>query len=92
MIKRQKSKGRNTKVTFALPLEIAPVATSVTGDFNGWDPLATPMKKRSNGTRSASIEVPEGEVVSFKYLADGGHWFTDNEADVGDDGNNQLAA
>jgi len=92
MIKRQKSSDGVIKVTFSLPLEQAPEATSVAGDFNNWDPLANPMKKRSNGTRSASVEIPEGEVVNFRYLANGGQWFNDDEADFGDSGNNVLAA
>ena len=92
MIKRTKSTDGKIKVTFVLPLDEAPLPTSVTGNFNGWDPLANPMKKRSNGTRSAAVELAEGEVASFKYLADGGRWFTDNDADVGSDGNNQVAA
>lgn len=78
-------------MTFALPLEEAPEATSVVGDFNSWDPLATPLKKRSNGTRSASVRLDGGDVVSFRYLSDGGHWFNDGEIDIDDAGNNQLA-
>ena len=61
MIKRQKSKGNKVKVTFTMPLEQAPTAASVVGDFNDWDPLATPLKKRSNGTRSASVELAAGQ-------------------------------
>ena len=91
MIKRQKSKGGATKVTFVLPIEDAPADTSVVGDFNNWDPLANPMKKRSNGTRSASVEIGEGEVINFRYLADGGHWFCDSDTDITDEGNSQLA-
>ena len=92
MIKRQKSKGGKTKVTFALPIEEAPMDTSVVGDFNNWDPLATPLKKRSNGTRSAAVELDQGEVVSFRYLSDGGHWFNEFDADIDDAGNSQIAA
>lgn len=92
VIKRQKSKGGATKVTFALPIDEAPAETSVVGDFNNWDPMATPMKKRSNGTRSASVEIGQGEVVAFRYLADGGHWFNEAETDIDDVGNSQLAA
>lgn len=92
MIKRQKTTNGGIKLTFALPLDEAPEPTSVTGDFNGWDPLAHPLKKRSNGTRSTSIELQPGEVVRFKYLADGGHWFADADVDVNDDGDNVLAA
>jgi hypothetical protein len=45
------------KVTFALPIAEADLPTSVVGDFNGWDPLAHPLKKRSN----VSLQVPVGE-------------------------------
>lgn len=92
MIQRKQLKNGVTKVTFALPLDQAPEPTSVTGDFNGWDPLQHPMKKRSNGTRSASVEIAEGDVVQFRYLADGGVWFNETESDTNDDGNNILAA
>ena len=91
MIKQQKSTDGGTNVTFVLTLEEAPDATSVVGDFNNWDPLATPMKKRSNGTRSASIVLQPGEESSFKYLTDGGHWFCDSEAAMRDDGNSLCA-
>ena len=92
MIKRQKSGDCTIKVTFAISLEEAPLATSVVGDFNDWDPLATPLKKRTNGTRSASVVLSAGEVVRFKYLTEGGRWFTDADADVGEDGDNHLVA
>ncbi len=93
MIKRQSAKKKGAvKITFTLPLETAPEATSVTGDFNGWDPLAHPLKKRSNGTRSVSVELTEGEAVEFRYLADGGHWFCDDTVDMTNDGNNIFTA
>ena len=92
MIRTQKLKNGVTKVTFSLPLDEAPEATSVTGDFNNWDPLVHPLKKRSNGTRSASVELAEGEVVQFRYLGDGGVWFNESSSDLNDEGNNILAA
>ena len=73
------------KVTFALPAaEIAEVAqpVSVLGDFNNWDPYAHPLKKRSNGTCSAVVEVPAGSAFRFKYLAADGTWFCDPEAEA----------
>ncbi len=69
------------KVTFALPVEQATSQVSVLGDFNDWDPLAHPLKKRSNGTRSVSVELPEGEY-RFKYLDEDGVWFCEPELDV----------
>jgi 1,4-alpha-glucan branching enzyme len=69
--------GRGVKVTFALPLSETPEPVSVLGDFNDWSPLAHPLRKRSNGTRSVSVELPKGRRYAFKYLADGGTWFHD---------------
>jgi 1,4-alpha-glucan branching enzyme len=80
MIRRQ-PKGRDVKVTFALPAE-HDVRVSVVGDFNGWTPGAHALVKRSNGTRSVSVTVPQGSVHRFRYLAENGHWFDDPEADA----------
>jgi 1,4-alpha-glucan branching enzyme len=80
MVKRKPSAdGSSTTVTFVLPVA---EAVSVVGDFNGWDPLVHPMKKRSNGTRSVSIELPSGQCYPFRYLADGGVFFDEPEADA----------
>jgi 1,4-alpha-glucan branching enzyme len=73
--------GDGVKVTFSLPLTEAPEPVSVLGDFNQWSPLTHPLKKRSNGTRSVTIELPKGERYAFKYLADGGTWFSDPSVD-----------
>jgi 1,4-alpha-glucan branching enzyme len=68
------------KITFALSLEDAPDEVSVVGDFNGWDPLKHPLKKRSNGMRSASVDLEGSDRVEFKYLDTHGNWFTDPDA------------
>ena len=81
MIKRAGGKGKPVKASFILPLSETPTAVSVLGDFNGWDAMAHPLKKRSNGTRSVTIELEPEERYSFKYLAEGGTWFTDPTAD-----------
>ncbi len=80
MLKRQPL-GTRAKVTFALPLVEATDTVSVVGDFNGWDPTAHPMKKRSNGTRSVSVELPAGNTYRFKYVSADGQWFCDPAAD-----------
>lgn len=72
--------GDVVKVTFALPAEEFDEPVSVLGDFNGWDPLAHPLKKRRNGTKSATVEVPAGQAVRFKYLAADGRWFCDPDS------------
>jgi 1,4-alpha-glucan branching enzyme len=80
MIKRSKGKD-GVKLTFSLSLADTPQPVSVLGDFNGWDPHAHPLKKRANGTRSATVVVAPSSSYTFKYLADGGTWFNDIEAD-----------
>lgn len=72
--------GSAVKITFALPATDVEQPVSVLGDFNGWDPFANPLKKRSNGTFSATVEVPVGQTLRFKYLAGDGSWFCDPDA------------
>lgn len=74
------------RVTFTLPVGEPPSAVSVVGDFNDWDPYAHPLKVRANRTRSASVTVPLGSTLRFRYLADGGRWFDDDSVctDVGE--------
>lgn len=74
------------KATFVLPVHDVDQPVSVVGDFNGWDPYAHPLKKRSNGTRSVSVELEAGRSYRFKYLAADGAWSTDPETDVVDNG------
>jgi 1,4-alpha-glucan branching enzyme len=70
------------KVTFVLGAAESERPVSVLGSFNDWNPLAHPLKRRSNGTRSVTVAVPAGHVFEFKYLAEGGEWFCDPEADA----------
>lgn len=70
------------KVTFVLDGSEYERPVSVLGSFNGWDPFVHPLKKRSSGTRSVTVEVPAGSFFQFKYLADGGEWFCDPDADA----------
>ena len=80
MIKLNGGKGKPVKATFTLPVSETPEPVSVVGDFNQWDPLAHPLKKRSNGMRSVSVQLEPGARYTFKYLSDGGTWFTEPEA------------
>jgi 1,4-alpha-glucan branching enzyme len=80
VIKRTAAKDA-VKVTFALPVDELDQAVSVVGDFNDWDPYAHPLKKRSNGTRSVSVELAPGRAFRFKYLAEDGSWLVDPEAE-----------
>jgi len=82
MIRRSKvAKSDDIKVTFVLPQDEPNGQVSVVGDFNEWTPGTHVLAKRTNGTRSVSVNVPKGSSVRFRYLGEHGHWFDDPEAD-----------
>ena len=82
MALRIKSNGTKTTIQFVLPDDIHRGAVSVVGSFNDWKPGAHKLVRRSNGTRSVTIAVPTGQPVQFRYLAEGGVWFDDEDADA----------
>ncbi len=82
-IRIQKKSATTSKVMFVLPDGVHPGAVSAVGTFNDWQPGVHKLVKRSNGTRSVSVEVPAGQDICFRYLGDdGGVWFDDPDADV----------
>ena len=72
------------RVTFALPADEPAGAVSVVGSFNDWNPFAHPLRVRANRTRSASVTIPSGSTLRFRYLADGGRWFDDDTLTPGE--------
>ncbi len=82
MIKRKSvKKDKTVKVTFVVAGDDSHLPASVVGDFNEWDPAAHPLKKRSNGTHSATVTLPKAEKFYFRYRSDDGLWFNEDEAD-----------
>ena len=78
MIKTTKpGRDGSVRVTFALPADEPDGPVSVVGSFNGWNPYAHPLRRRTNRTRSAAVTVPTGSTLHFRYLAEGGVWFDD---------------
>jgi len=71
------------KVTFKLPKEAVGVARKVhvVGEFNGWDPSATPMKRLKDGGFSVTLDLEQGREYRFRYLIDQTEWVNDWEAD-----------
>ena len=65
------------RVTFTLPADEPSGPVSVVGNFNDWNPLAHPLRRRANSTRSAAVTVQAGTTLHFRYLAEGGMWFDD---------------
>jgi hypothetical protein len=78
---RIQQKPEITKIQFVLPDDIHDGAVSAVGSFNDWEPGAHRLVRRSNGTRSVSVDVPRGQEVRFRYLGSGGVWFDDPDAD-----------
>jgi 1,4-alpha-glucan branching enzyme len=72
--------GKKVKVTFAVPADgMNGDALAVVGDFNDWDPTATPLLPEGN-VRTAMLTLPAGRRYAFRYLAGGGTWFNDENA------------
>lgn len=82
MIRRSRAaKSDQVKVTFAIPQDHPSGQVSVVGDFNDWTPGRNVLARRTNGTRSATVTLPAGSRVRFRYLGENGHWFDDDQAD-----------
>lgn len=61
-----------TLITFSLE---APAARNVcvAGCFNGWDPLATPLKRNEQGVWTCAIGIEPGEH-QYRFVVDGEWW------------------
>lgn len=53
---------------------------SVVGDFNGWEPGATPLVDRKNNMLSATIRLDKGQQYAFRYLSEERGWIDDDDA------------
>lgn len=80
MIRCESPPERSTvTVTFSLtPCGGDVHGVSVVGEFNGWDPGATPMHPE-NGAHVATVELRPGRY-RFRYLTEDGQWFNDGAA------------
>lgn len=70
------------RVTFSLPADRPSERVFVVGDFNNWDPGPHELRRRSNGRRTAIVELPPGHRSRFRYVTAAGHWFDDGDADA----------
>ncbi|MCB2178280.1 isoamylase early set domain-containing protein [bacterium] len=86
MLERTYLTSRNVwKVRFSLPREECAFINQVTsvhlvGDFNYWDLMATPMKRKDN-IYTVEIELLPGFDYHFRYLVNGRVWCNDCDAD-----------
>ena len=89
MLKKQYVKSRKVaKVTFELyrneiPEEAEALSASLVGDFNDWDPAATPMSysKKKRAFR-ATVDLEPGKAYQFRYFVDDQYWCNDWHADA----------
>jgi hypothetical protein len=67
-----------TVVQFVL---VAPEATTVAlvGDFNDWDPAATPLRAAAGGAWTAALRLPPGRH-RYAFVVDGVRWLADPAA------------
>ena len=81
MLKKQAIKSKPVcKVTFTLPDAIEAKTAAVVGEFNNWDPSATPLK-RQKGEFKVTLELEKGRSYQYRYLVNNGEWYNDVEAD-----------
>jgi 1,4-alpha-glucan branching enzyme len=81
MITKKFFKSKDTcKITFELPKDVEAKSASVVGDFNNWDPEASPLKK-VKGTWKTTLDLDNGREYEYRYLIDGSKWVNDPEAD-----------
>ncbi|HEY7559849.1 MAG TPA: isoamylase early set domain-containing protein [Candidatus Binatia bacterium] len=71
------------KITFSVPKQLAACANTVhlVGDFNDWNRSITPMKRRKNGTFTATVYLRPDCDYQFRYLLDGITWENDPQAE-----------
>lgn len=72
-----------SRVTFMLPNAIAAGATkaALVGEFNGWDPKATRMRKLKSGEFKVTVDLEVGREYQYRYLLDDRKWTNDDAAD-----------
>ncbi|MFD3870267.1 isoamylase early set domain-containing protein [Streptomyces sp. NPDC058623] len=80
---------KQAEITFVLPAGHPAGPVSVVGDFNQWEPGLHPLVVRPDGSRAVTVTLPVDHHHRFRYLADGGHWLDEEEAD-GHDGHDNL--
>jgi 1,4-alpha-glucan branching enzyme len=70
------------RVTFELPASLWAGRVNLVGEFNAWDPLATPMTQdRIDGRWKVAVDLEAGHRYRFRYLVDNQDWLYDAYAD-----------
>lgn len=82
-IRKFPATGPVCRVRFTVPKEAVSEAETVCvmGEFNDWSRDATPMKRRTNGDFSVTLDLEKGRSYRFRYLIDGCVYENDWKAD-----------
>jgi 1,4-alpha-glucan branching enzyme len=51
-------------------------SVAIVGDFNGWDPMRSPLERAEAGVWSTTLELPPGRY-NYLFLVDGDQWMVD---------------
>ena len=82
MLKKKYLKNKDVcKVTFYTPKAIEAEQVTLVGDFNEWNPSATPMDALKDGRFKITVELTKDSEYQFRYFVDGNEWHNDWEAD-----------
>ncbi|MFN8863385.1 MAG: T9SS type A sorting domain-containing protein [Flavobacteriales bacterium] len=57
-------------------LTVSPNGVHIAGNFQGWDPAATPLADEGNGIWAVTVEVDEWANLNFKFI-NGNAWGSD---------------
>ncbi|HKV34623.1 MAG TPA: S8 family serine peptidase [Pyrinomonadaceae bacterium] len=55
----------------------AAASVSVAGDFNEWDPLATPLRRNGSGLWTTNILAPQTGRFEYKFIVNEQRWIED---------------
>lgn len=80
MISKKPGPNGKVQVTFALPSSFWADTIHLVGDFNDWDPSATPLHL-GDSTWNVSLELEPGRSYKYRYLINQCEWVTDWQAD-----------
>ncbi len=73
--------GRVCRATFKLPSEVQSGSASLVGEFNDWNPEATPMRKLKSGDFSVTVSLETDRSYRYRYLLDVDRWDNDWNAE-----------
>jgi len=75
-------KSKKTSVVFEIEGLDKAKAVNLAGDFNEWEPSATPMKRRKDGAWSVTVRLDNDSQYQYRYVVDGQDWVVDPDADA----------